>query len=304
VVFGVQTQVIANSVILNGMLRATRSAICLFFGFMLLLTILLDAKEAHPEEVGFVLKLKGEWLLNGKAVAAGETLPAGGKIVHSPKKGGESSFDYITVVRFDGKLESRSWDKAETWRDPVQLPQAEKEVPSPWKRVVAAVIGVFPGHPEKYSQMSVRGSAADLRDAVVELKDGQVNLAPAFKYIRKGTYLLLFKPTREATESREQGALKPALFNWDPDAPLPLRVNGLRPGLYDLSLLSVQSEDHQSTGAKAWILVSDNARYEQTAAAFQQGITLTERRGKEAPADATRSFLRAYLDSLALHEAR
>jgi hypothetical protein len=293
-----------NFIILHGMFRVWRSAICIFLGSTLLLTPRLDAKESRPEDVGLVLRIKGEWLLNGNAVVAGETLPARGKIFHSSKKGGESSsFDNITVVIFNGKLESRSWDKTETWNDPIQLPAATKEVPSPWERIVAAVKGVFPGHPEKYTQMSVRGSAADLRDAVVELKDWQVNLAPAFKHMQKGTYLLLFQPTKGTTASHEQATLKPALFNWDPSAPSPLRVDGLRPSLYDLSLLSVQSEDHQFTGAKAWILVADNVRYEKTAAAFQQGVALTEHWGKEAPADAARSFLRAYLDSLALQEA-
>jgi hypothetical protein len=295
---------VGNSFSFNRIPQAFGSTMCLFLGVMLPLIPLLDAKESLPEDVGLVLKVKGEWLLNGKPVAAGETLPAAGKIFRSPKKGDESSFDYITVVLFSGKLESRSWDQTETWNDPIQLPAATKEIPSPWRRIVTAVMGVFPGHPEKYTQMSVRGSAADLRDAVVELKDGQVNLAPAFRHMQKGTYLLLFQPAKGATASREQATLKPALFNWDPSAPSPLRVDGLRPGLYDLSLQSEQSEDHQFTGANAWVLVSDIVRYDKTATAFQQGIVLTQQWGKEGPADAARSFLRAYLDSLALEQNR
>jgi hypothetical protein len=285
--------------------QALWSAMCLSLSFVLLPVPLLDANESASEKVGLVLKMKGEWLLNEKPVAAGQTLSAGGKIFHSPTKGGESSsFDYITVVLFDGKLESRSWDKTETWNDPILLPTATKEVPAAWKRIVAAVMSVFPGHPEKYAQMSVRGSATNLRDAVVPLNDGQVNLAPAFQRMKKGKYLLLFQPTKGTTASREQAALKPALFNWDPSAPSSLRVDGLRPGLYDLRLLSAEKEDHQPTGAKAWVLVSDNVRYEQTAAGFQQAVALTEQWGKEAPADAARSFLRAYLDSLAVEQTR
>lgn len=277
---------------------------CLFLSFILLPIPLLDAKESPPENIGLVLKVKGEWLLDGKPVGAGETLPAGGKIFHSPKEGGESSsFDYITIVLFSGKLESRSWDKTETWNDPIPLPSATKEVPSPWKRIVAAVMGVFPGHPEKYAQMSVRGGTADLRDAVVNFNDGQVNLEPAFKHMKKGTYLLLFQPIHGTPESNEQDALKPAPFNWVPGAPLLLRVDGLRPGLYELSLRSVQSED-QLTAAKAWVLVADNVRYEKIAAAFEQGTTLTQQWGKEAPADAAHSFLRAYLDSLTLEQTK
>ena len=133
-----------NSFILNCISRAVGIALCLFLGLMLVLIPLLDASESLQEDVGLVLKVKGEWFLNGKAVAAGEALPAGGKIFHSSKKGDQSSFDYITVVRFDGKLESRSWDKTETWNDPIQLPAATKEVPSPWKRILSTASKVCP----------------------------------------------------------------------------------------------------------------------------------------------------------------
>ena len=46
----------------------------------------LNANESPPEDVGIVLKVKGEWLLNGKAVVPGQRLPARGKIYHAPLK--------------------------------------------------------------------------------------------------------------------------------------------------------------------------------------------------------------------------
>ncbi len=51
---------------------------------------LLNAQEP-PVEVGFVLKVKGEWLLDGKTLAAGERLPGGGTIHHAEPKGAESA---------------------------------------------------------------------------------------------------------------------------------------------------------------------------------------------------------------------
>lgn len=266
---------------------------------LLVAPILSKAGEAPDLKVGFILKVKGEWLLNGKTVAAGQTLPPGGKIYHSQQKPSESPpLDYITVIFLDGKTESRSWDKIESWNDPIQLPAAQREAPSRWQRIVIAVMGVFPGHPEKYAQMSVRGSTAGLRDAVVDSNNGQLNLSPAFKQMSKGRYLLLFEPIGETKASVEKAASEPIPFYWDPRAPQTLSVDGLRPGLYQLSRLGVQSEDHLPVGTRAWVLVSDHARYEETATAFQDGVILTEQ-WKEAPADAARSFLRAYLDFLA-----
>ena len=259
----------------------------------------VGGEESPPQEVGFVLKLNGEWLLNGKAIAAGETLPPGGKIYHSPRKAREPRpGEYIAVIFSNGKIESRSWDKIESWNDPIQLPAGEREAPSHWQRIVSAVMGVFPGHPEKYAQMSVRGSAAGLRDAVVDFNNGQLNLSPAFKQMKKGRYLLLFEPIGKTKASVEKAASEPIPFDWDPSAPQILSVDGLRPGLYQLSRRGVQSEDHLPVGTDAWVLVSDHARYEGTATTFQDAVILTEQ-WKEAPADAARSFLRAYLDFLA-----
>jgi hypothetical protein len=273
----VQPQVIANSVILNWRLRALGSAICLFLGFMLLLTSRLDAKESRPEEVGIVLKLKGEWLLNGKAVAAGEKLPAGGKIYHPPPKAGEpGSTDYISVVFFDGTIESRSWDKAESWNSPIQLPAARKEAPSRWSRIVNAVMGIFPGHPEKYTQMSVRGPAMDVQDAVVDLNNGQLDLGPAFKQLKKGQYLIILEPIQQTKAPAEEATSKPVLFDWDPNQSPALRVDGIRPGLYSLRIQNAHSNDTSGDRSKAWILASEHTRYESTAAAFQECVTLTE----------------------------
>ena len=107
--------------------QAFRSTVCLFLGSIMLVIPPLDAKESPPEDVGLVLKLKGEWLLNGKAVVAGEKLPAGGKIYHAPSRRDESPpLDYISVIFFDGRIESRSWDKVQSWNDPIQLPIARK----------------------------------------------------------------------------------------------------------------------------------------------------------------------------------
>jgi hypothetical protein len=265
----------------------------------------LDAKESSPEDVGLVLKLKGEWLLNGKSVVTGEKLPAGGKIYHAPLERSQTPpFDYIAVVFFDGRIESRSWDDPQSWNDPIQLPVAREQTSSRWRRIVNAVMGVFPGHPEKYTQMSVRGPAIGVQDAVVSLNNGQLDLGPIFKNLKKGQYLIALQPIQHADAPTEKAASKPIRFDWDPNSRPTLRVDEIRPGLYALQVRNAQANDISGNRSEAWILVSDLARYEQTATAFQRGVALTEQWGKEAPADAARSFLRAYLDSLALQEAR
>src|SRR5260370_5821904 len=186
--------------ILPGMLQALRSVIYLFVGSTLLIIPSMDGKEPWVQEVGMVLRLKGEWLLNGKTVFAGEQLPAGGKIYHAPLKPGQPSPpDYISVVFFDGRIESRSWDNVQSWSDPIELPRAREEAPSRWSRIVNAVMVVFPGHPERYTQLSVRCPTMDLQDAVVDLDNRRLDLRAALKNLTKDQYLIPPKPISPPT---------------------------------------------------------------------------------------------------------
>ena len=268
-------------------------------------TSALGSESVATQDAGLVLKIKGEWFLVEKTVVAGQTLPAGAKVYHRSRKSGDAStFDSITVVLFDGRLETRSWDKPESWDKPIQLPTARLEPPSRLDRIVAAVMGVFPGHPQKFAQTSVRSPGTDLTDAVVELTSGQANLAPVFTRMRRGTYLLLFQPINATDLSVENLPLGPIEFDWQPDSNLPVTVSGLQPGLCLLRLLSMESEDHKPTGAQAWVLLSEHGRYDKTSIAFQECIELTERWGKEAPEDAVHAFLRAYLTTLARQATR
>jgi hypothetical protein len=64
--------------------RAFWATASLCLTFALVLFPRLEATESQPEYVGIVLKFKGEWLLNGKPVVAGEKLPAGGNVGANP----------------------------------------------------------------------------------------------------------------------------------------------------------------------------------------------------------------------------
>ena len=78
-------------------------------------------------------------------------------------------------------------------------------------------MGVFPGHPEKYTQMSVRGPGIDVQDAVVNLNNGQLDLGPIFKNLKKGQYLIVLQPIQHADAPAEEAASKPIRFDWDPN---------------------------------------------------------------------------------------
>jgi hypothetical protein len=285
--------------------RVLRSVLCLIFGAMLALIPHVDGKEAQSENVGLVLKLKGEWSLDGKTIVAGDKLPAGGKIYHAPLKPDQlSSPDYISVVFFDGKIESHSWDNTESRRKPIQLPSARKEAPSRWTRIVNAVMGVFPGHPERYTQMSVRGPTMNPQDAVVDFDNGRLSLRSSLKKLKKGQYLVVLKPISRTDTPDGEGTSNPILLDWDPNTGVLLPIENIRPGLYALRIENARSNGLSEGRPEAWILVSEHARYESNTAAFQECIALTEKWERNAPADAARSFCRAYLDYLASDGAR
>jgi len=287
------------------MLRDLRSVICTPLGFALLLIHLLDATELPAEDVGLVLKLKGEWLLNGKTIAPGQRLPAGGKIYHAQLKPNEAApKDYISVVFFNGTIETRSWDDTESWNNPIQLPRAPKEAPSRWNQIVNAVMGVFPGHPEKYTQMSVRGPTTDLQDAVVELNNGQLDLRAVLRNLNQGQYRIVFQPIQDKSTLGKGVTAKPIVFDWNSNTGALLRTQEIQPGLYRLRIENARSTDMIGSPLEAWILVSNHAQYQSTATAFEECISLTKQWAAKLPGDAARSFCRAYLDSLAAEQNR
>jgi hypothetical protein len=163
-------------------------------------------------------------------------------------------------------------------------------------RVLEEAKSAFREHPDRYVPTITRGAGGSLQEAVVRLKDGQLEVAPAFQSMKKGSYLLRIRSAKDETAPISGAALEQVRFEWDPQNPAPVAVSELQPRVYVLSLLRTQSEDHEPTGDQSWVLVTGAADFEKASTSFQQAKQIVSRWPEVVQQGEARGFLRAYLD--------
>ena len=149
--------------------------------------------------------------------------------------------------------------------------------------------------PELYELVMSRGQDDDsLREAVVVLDRGAVDLGPVFEQMRESRYHLRLTPVRQDAARKK---FEPFVFDWRKGASAKVTIAGLTPGLYRVLMLD-EWKDNEPTGADAWILVSDVEQFPKVSAKFQGAVTWSRGWHEGAARRAERTFLRVYLDSL------
>jgi hypothetical protein len=133
-----------------------------------------------------------------------------------------------------------------------------------------------------------RDFGREVREAVIPLRDGRADLAPALRDALRGPYQLRMRPFPGGVP------LPPVSVQWMPGNPAAVPASALTPGLYRLEVL-----DSGRTASEAWILLCGPADFLSRSAEFQQAIEQTARWSDEMDAAAMRPLLRAYLESLA-----
>lgn len=162
-------------------------------------------------------------------------------------------------------------------------------------RFFAAIAFLLTRQPELYEIVMSRGRDEDsLREAVVVLDRGTVDLGPVFGKTRESRYHLRLSPVRPDPTRKKFDTL---VVDWRPGASSKVTVAGLTPGLYRVLLLDERKDD-EPTGDEAWILVSDARQFPKVSAKFQEAVEWSRGWREGAAGRAERTFLRAYLDSL------
>lgn len=268
-------------------------------GFLIACAILLIVQNVYAQQqFGYVLDARGDWFLNGNAsqkLSKGSALPAGGMIgTPAPSERGS----YIVVADRNGQIfDRRQCSNPGECDRPIRLPKSVSSRTSLLSRIIGAAMSLVSEEPGKYASFSSR--SAELQDAVVKLIDDRVDLRPVFKDVQGGRYLLQFEQIRRKSRAGAATPLKPFDFDWDPNQPSSLLISGLAPGLHKVSLLERQGEEHEPTGAEAWVLISGPSGYEKAASSFQDAVMVTKQWGTKVKQTAVREFLRAALDYIA-----
>ena len=233
------------------------------------------------EDLGFVLEQVGKWQISSdggeaRPVAAGQTVKAGDRLTPVPA----APDSRLTVVLLDG-------DRLGCPTDPrCAAPlKGKAAAPGVGSRIVRAVSGLF-SKPERYATTMSRGD--ELAEATLKLRGDKTDIAPLLEKLPAGRYHLAW--TRLTDEGADSASPTWSDVTWQPGKPRPFASRGLRPGIYRVALES---------GADAWVLLSPEKKFAADSAAFAEAVKVVDGWGKDVPARAARSFLRATLESQA-----
>jgi hypothetical protein len=236
-----------------------------------------------------VLSISGEWVLKSPSpanISRGDKLPSG-SIIWNRNPDAES---YITLIDKSNHI-TRKRCASEDCNEGLTL-QENVAADSTSSRIIGTIIDTWSRDPGSYENLISRGQTGGLQDAVVELKDGKIDLSPAFSKLRTNLYFLQFK-----TLKNEKLSVIP--FEWSQPDSQPLQSNNIKPGLYIVALMNSADKYSAPLGPEVWILVSAPGQFGQANRSFQNAWELTQQWGNQVAPHVARSLLRAYLNYLA-----
>ena len=265
-----------------------------------LFALLLLSQPALAQQAGYVFDIAGRWTLGddaGRSLSRGDRLPAGGVIrAQSP-----AADDFIVIVDNDGEIIARRrCARPEECRQPVTLPAARRPRPSAVHVLVESVMTLLWGEPDTYVPLRSRGIGVDLlQEGVALLKGGVVDLRMIFSKLPEGVYHFRMREVAGRGKAAPGEWAGPFELKWGPGAPAAHTAPGLRPGLFEVELLSGTEGMYLPTGTSAWVLVGEQAAFDRAAAAHREAAELAGRWGDDVSSEMRRGFLRAHLAHLA-----
>jgi len=259
--------------------------------------------KARERTVGHVLDVEGEWYLDGRpgqALSKGAELPASGVIrIPSP-----SRFAFIVIRYSDNQIIKKQCRNRGECEQPLLLPRAIQRQASLRDFIVEKVMAVIGQDPVSSSVNAGRSADGALREAVVQIKDGQVDLAPVFTEMNNGTYYVRVERRMPNGKTADGGAAKPIKVSWDFGTATATPAANLQPGLYEAVLLEKRGAEYKPTLTTAWFLAGSLEQYAQTVAPFCEATRLTATWRDDVNEGTVRGFLRAFLIHLASQPAQ
>jgi hypothetical protein len=256
--------------------------------------------QERSNVVGHVLDIEGEWLLDGRtnqALGKGEELQGGGVIrIHSP-----SSYAFIIVRYADNQIVKRYCRNRGECDQPILLPRSVQQPSSFLGSIVARGMAMFRRDPVSPSVNAGRSADGTLREAVLQIKDGQIDLSNVFSEMKNGAYDVRLERRMSDGTALAGVASQPMQMQvkWDSGKATTTPAMNLQPGLYELTILEKRGGEYKPTLATAWFLAGNPEQYAQTVVQFSEAARLTATWKKDVSEATARSFLRAFLIDLA-----
>jgi hypothetical protein len=287
-------------------LELRKGPVSLRLSFILLGLLLCASSVSAQDKFGYVLDVRGDWVLNSSVkLSKGSSVTVGGVVTTpSPTDGGT----YIVIADRNGNIfDRRSCANSGECNRPIKIPAASAGEQSLTSRIIGAAMALVSNQPAKYASLVSRGT--DLQEAVVKLEGDQVDLSAVFKNMQGDRYLLRFEQMSKKVNISRGRSPEPLKFTWDPKKPQPLVAKELVPGLYKVSLLEVSLLEsdagaHDPTGNEAWVFVARPDQYPKASSTFDAATQVTKQWGTNVRQNTVREFLRASLDFINAQNAQ
>lgn len=252
---------------------------------------------AQPEQsVGFVLEIFNGWTVNGAEIRIGQSLPPGGE-VKAVRTKGRQGVSRLAIVFLDSTVIQLECAKDKPC-DPYRLPMSLVPSSSLFERICAAGANLFGRQPERYIPAITRSGDSTkplVLEGVLELLDGELEVAPLMNYFSDGDYALSF---RRPTDDPGSVPVPPVALNWESGRQEQSVTVKLFPGLYSVTVRSLTDADAGCRTENAWVLIVGGAGFEVVDREFRQirdGVQAWDGVSEAG----RRSFLRIALETLA-----
>jgi hypothetical protein len=283
---------------------------------ILFTTVLLSFAALFPavralsqERIGSVLEINGAWFVESNSALNLQKSGAvrAGAVIRPRNPNDPRSF--IVITDLNGKIIERRYCGSNGCQ-PISLP-AQAEPPGILSRLYTAVWALWGGNPAKYKTHGSRGGPRALKEAVVQISEGAIDMSRVFEVMPAGTYRVRFVNVPCKTLPCKT-ALAPTSFVWTSGTSTKLPVPRLAIGLYEVQLMRPDAPDKpQTLGTEAWVLVAPPSMFEELSRSFDDAVSLTKQwdaemktldqggRTYRISGTTVSSFLRATLDHLA-----
>ena len=261
-----------------------------------------EAFSADEQRMGLVIESVGEWIQNGRPLVAGSDAAvfADATISLAPAyKAAHPGSGSICILLLNAERIERSVQRPKDLETPIVIPHS-LETKSQLARWVDAIEGLFTDDPRKYVVTIVRGvdgKKIQMREAVLSVNAGRIDLAAVLRSVPTGDYLV-------RVTAAVEGPLKKAhLFpytrpvSWNPSSTSAvITIPKLEAGLWQVSLLDALNE--KELGVDAWVLLCSPKELKSLNEDFQALAAVAEPKIENAVPSAGRGLLRAALETL------
>lgn len=261
-------------------------------GFLLLLPVTVGMLFGpgllfgQGKQVGFVLSKQGRWVwVSGKnaEVAAGDPVQEQGTARAMDPKA------RLTVALLDGTV--KSFDCPPLNPCVAKFAAFRPTADAPLAARLLTVGKTFFSQREAMPvyAMSRGASAAEFQQAVLAIKDSELQIAPAVLRLGAGSFSIQLRSLQK------NGMTYRGDFTWDPPSSVSAMLAGILPGAYELTVSSSEGMRMGSTT----VVLSSASTAPALQAEFDDGKRLTSAWPPETDPAAVRNFLNALLLDIA-----